>query len=90
MLTTRAPSASAIICDPSVLPLSATSTSPLIPLSVKNFIALLTQLWMVSASFRHGINIVNSTGRSHCPLVKLCGQDKVDTETGDIALATSR
>src|SRR5215469_4791523 len=61
MSTTRAPASSASCWLPSVLPLSATTTSPLIPLSAMNFTALRTQVATVSASLRHGITTVSST-----------------------------
>src|SRR5271170_1854147 len=60
-LTTRAPSASASCWLPSVLPLSAIRTSPLIPLSVRNPIALRTHVATVSASLRQGMTTVSST-----------------------------
>src|SRR5215469_2529004 len=61
MSTTRAPASSASRWLPSVLPLSATTTSPLMPLSAMNFTALRTQVATVSASLRHGITTVSST-----------------------------
>src|SRR6516164_10884603 len=58
--TTRAPFAAAIACEPSVLPLSAITTSPVQPLRARKACALDIQLASVPASFRHGIKIVNS------------------------------
>src|SRR5580692_4431622 len=59
--TTRAPASLASCWLPSVLPLSATTTSPLIPLSAMNLTAFRTQVATVSASLRHGITTVSST-----------------------------
>src|SRR5690348_13151359 len=63
MGTTRAPASSASCWLPSVLPLSATRTSPLIPLSARNPIALRTHVATVSASLRQGMTTVSSTFR---------------------------
>src|SRR5580698_11674443 len=60
MQTTRAPAAKARSADPSVEPLSATSTSPLILVCLRKSRALRTQAEMVSASLRHGMRIVSS------------------------------
>jgi len=54
------PLASAIACDPSLLPLSATSTSPSTAARLRKSCALSMQRPAVSASFRHGIKIVSS------------------------------
>src|SRR6266511_344205 len=54
MSTTWAPSRRAISCEPSVLPLSATTTSPSIPRSFMHCCALATQVANVSDSLRHG------------------------------------
>src|ERR1700734_2579224 len=59
--TTRAPAASASCWLPSVLPLSAIRTSPSIPLSARNPIALRTHVATVSASLRQGMTTVSST-----------------------------
>src|ERR1700752_2854669 len=61
--TPRAPASVASRWLPSVLPLSATSTSPLIPLSSRNPIALRTHVATVSASLRQGRITVSSTFR---------------------------
>src|SRR5436305_2969405 len=53
--TTRAPSSVAIEVDPSVDPLSATITSPMIPWLRSVSTAFRTQLAIVSASLRQGI-----------------------------------
>src|SRR6516162_8801194 len=66
MPTTRAPASSASRWLPSVLPLSATTTSPFIPLSAMNFTALWTQTATVSASLRHGMTTVSSTWTPCC------------------------
>ncbi len=63
MGTTRAPASSASCWLPSVLPLSATRTSPSIPLSARNPIALRTHVATVSASLRQGMTTVSSTFR---------------------------
>ena len=57
--TTRAPSAVAICCEPSVLPLSATTTSPAIERG-KRVYAFWMQTAIVSASLRHGMMIESS------------------------------
>ena len=59
--TTRAPASAASWRLPSVEPLSATTTSPLTPLSEMNWTALRTQVATVSASLRQGMTTVNST-----------------------------
>src|SRR6266481_1805607 len=64
--TTRAPPAAAIACEPSVLPLSAITTSPVQPLRARKARALEMQLAKVSASLRHGIRMVNS----HASLIR--------------------
>src|SRR3954447_387547 len=66
MSTTRAPAALAIVCEPSVLPLSATSTSPWMPLRARKPHALAIQDASVSASLRQGIRMVSS----HASLIK--------------------
>src|SRR5256886_10939409 len=53
---TRAPCSSAISIEPSVDPLSATTTSPLSPASWSAFLALSTQYASEFASLRHGID----------------------------------
>src|SRR6185503_18550726 len=58
--TTRAPAAVASSRDPSVLPLSATMTSPLIPYFARASRACFTQSATVAASFRHGMTIDSS------------------------------
>jgi hypothetical protein len=60
--TTRAPSAAAIVGDPSLLPLSATTTSPAIPAAAIVSSAERTQAPTVSASLRQGITTEHSTG----------------------------
>src|SRR6266699_3825580 len=62
MCTTRAPAARASSCDPSVEPLSATNTSPWIPVRSRKLRPLRTQVATVSASLRHGIRMVSSSG----------------------------
>src|ERR1700756_1906171 len=59
---TRAPSRSASAADPSDEPLSAISTSPAIPARSRNDFAFATQMEIVSASLRHGIRMVSSSG----------------------------
>src|SRR5579859_6879100 len=59
--TTRAPASVASCWLPSVLPLSATRTSPLMPLSARKPIALRTHVATVSASLRQGMTTVSST-----------------------------
>ena len=59
--TTRAPRLSASCCDPSLLPLSATTTSPTTPRSAIARRALATQIPIVSTSSRHGSKTVSST-----------------------------
>src|SRR5579875_1735944 len=59
--TTRAPASAASRWLPSVLPLSATTTSPLIPLSARNRLALRTEVATVSASSMQGMTTVSST-----------------------------
>src|SRR5580692_8200579 len=61
--TTRAPSPPAISREPSVLPLSATMTSPSIPFSRIARQAFSTQVAMVSASFKQGITTDSSVMR---------------------------
>ena len=51
-------------CEPSVLPLSATITSPTTPAAASAAAASPTQAARVSASFRQGIRIVSSTAGS--------------------------
>src|SRR5437899_1685768 len=58
--TTRAPLASAISREPSVLPLSATRTSPATPLRSKKSRAFAMHRAIVFASFKQGIRIVSS------------------------------
>src|SRR6266404_2612305 len=58
--TTRAPASRANSDDPSADPLSATSTSPSMPVRSRKRRALLTQTATVSASLRHGIRMVSS------------------------------
>src|SRR5215831_330477 len=58
--TTRAFSPVASSIDPSVLPLSATSTSPLILYCSRNLCALAIQLPKVRASLRQGMRIDSS------------------------------
>src|SRR5437764_483059 len=60
MSTTRAPCARAIACEPSVLPLSATTTSPTTLLRDRKLRALAMQRASVSASLRQGIRTVSS------------------------------
>ena len=60
--TTRAPCARAIAWLPSVEPLSAMKTSPLMPVRQRNAFALSMQMPSVSASFRQGIRIESSIG----------------------------
>src|SRR5277367_2416738 len=59
--TTRAPCASAISIDPSVDPLSATSTSPRSPAARNAATALSTQNASEFASFKHGSTTVTSS-----------------------------
>ena len=59
---TRAPHDRAISCEPSVEPLSATTTSPAIACLARKALALRMQTASVSASFKHGMRIVNSRG----------------------------
>jgi hypothetical protein len=54
---TRAPSDLAILIEPSVEPLSATTTSPRTPSGLRAAFALLTQRPTVPDSFRDGITI---------------------------------
>src|SRR2546421_12282637 len=61
---TRAPFSSAIVCEPSALPLSATMISPAIPELWKAVVALRMQVWRVSASFRQGMTTETSGGSS--------------------------
>ena len=65
--TTRAPSRSAIACEPSVLPLSAIDDFAAIPCSRKARCAFSMQLASVSASFRQGITTENSGPCSPSP-----------------------
>src|SRR6185295_13540736 len=67
--TTRAPSRSAIDCDPSVLPLSAMRTSPRTPRFRKDCAAFSMQVARVSDSFRQGMTTENSGGSSSEVLV---------------------
>src|SRR6478736_2071493 len=53
--TTRAPAAAAMACDPSVEPLSATTTSPWMLADWNAPRAFLMQVSRVSASFRQGM-----------------------------------
>src|SRR5262245_42995021 len=62
--TTRAPPASASACDPSLEPLSATSTSPAMPALRRNPRAFAMQAPTVAASLRQGIRIVSSVTRA--------------------------
>src|SRR6476659_2883917 len=57
---TRAPASVASWIEPSVEPLSATSTSPHTFARRSQSLALATQVTIVSASSRHGIRIVSS------------------------------
>src|SRR5258706_7608045 len=68
--TTRAPAAAARSRDPSVLPLSATITSPLMPYVARAPRACVTQSATVAASFRHGMTI-DSSRRWSKPLAML-------------------
>src|ERR1700727_2711839 len=63
-LTTRAPSFSAMSVDPSVEPLSATTTSPRSPADLNASSAFPTQIPIELASLRHGITTDTSTGLS--------------------------
>ena len=74
--TTRAPWAVASTCEPSVLPLSATSTSPATPARARAALACMTQSAIVSASLRQGISKVTSSsacsyGRSRSSTCKV-------------------
>src|ERR1700761_4731302 len=60
MSTTLAPCEAAIVWDPSVLPLSATMTSPRMPVRRRKPCALVRHCPSVSASLRHGIRIESS------------------------------
>src|SRR6266851_4290048 len=60
--TSRAPSALAIAGEPSVLPLSATTTSPAIPACLIAARAFRMHVASVSASLRQGITTVTSSG----------------------------
>src|SRR5256885_14510229 len=51
-------------CEPSVLPLSAISTSPAISLRRRKSLAFATHRATVSASLRHGMRIVSSQDSS--------------------------
>src|SRR5689334_23347877 len=64
MLTTRAPCAIAMACEPSVLPLSAISTSPAAPLRARYDQALSIHRANVLDSFRHGMRMVSSSSAS--------------------------
>ena len=59
--TTTAPSSRAMSCDPSVDPLSATTTSPTTPSVAKERVALRMQVARVSASLRQGRTTDSST-----------------------------
>src|SRR6266478_2760762 len=59
--TTRAPSFSAISTEPSVDPLSATTTSPRSPFARNASIAFATQIPIEFVSFKHGITTETST-----------------------------
>src|SRR5215210_4594032 len=59
--TTTAPRREAICCEPSVLPLSATITSPEMPSRARQPSAFLTQISRVSASLRQGSTTLTST-----------------------------
>ena len=72
--TTRAPSLSAMRCDPSVLPLSATRISPEITVRLRKPEAFAMQVPIVSASLRHGISMVSSRARS---------EEAIPSRTGD-------
>src|ERR1700743_2879700 len=63
-LTTRAPSFSAMSVEPSVEPLSATTTSPRKPADLNASSALPTQIPIELASLRHGMTTETSTGFS--------------------------
>ena len=60
-VTTRAPAALASSGESSVLPLSATITSPATPSARSQLTAFATQIPTVSASFRHGRTIESSS-----------------------------
>src|SRR5258708_6012871 len=62
MATTRAPALAASSGEPSVLPLSATSTSPAMPAAARAARASRTQPVIVRASLRQGITTVSSSG----------------------------
>ena len=51
-----------MVCDPSVLPLSAINTSPTMPERARKSMALAMQMPRVSDSLRQGMRIVSSTG----------------------------
>src|SRR5438105_7948895 len=53
-----------MVCEPSVLPLSATMTSPGMPEFSNAVTALRMQVWRVSASFRQGMTTETSGGSS--------------------------
>jgi hypothetical protein len=69
--TTRAPNAAAMVCDPSVEPLSATITSPEIPCSDRQRCAARMHASSVRASFRQGMtNETSSSVAGAC----ICGE----------------
>src|SRR4249919_2017947 len=60
--TTRAPARTAMVWEPSVLPLSATTTSPTTPSVQSADWAFVIHAANVSDSLRHGMTIDTSTG----------------------------
>ena len=80
--TTRAPACVASCCEPSVLPLSATTTSPLTPSRSMLPSALRTQVATVSASSRHGRTTESSHG--------LLGAQRSTLPTANSGLAERR
>src|SRR5579863_2241952 len=77
---TRAPSTTAISAEPSVEPLSATITSPLIPASRSAAQAFRTQMPKVSASFRQGITTDSSIGFLEGSIEPRCRPRAVEIE----------
>src|SRR5215831_994789 len=88
--TTRAPSAAASACDPSLDPLSATSTSPTIPALSRNPRAFATHARTVAASLRQGIKIVSSVTRERAESTKKKGTPKGTFFRKDLRLAAAR
>ena len=80
--TSRAPRRAAICWDPSVLPLSATMTSPVTPSSCMARWAFSTQQASVSASLRQGNKTVSSGGEPPGS----AGADRVSTSTMERAV----